>query len=134
VEYRLVTSRRPPDHQHQPQRVPHRPPGQDNAFDRQGAAVESVGWSPDGTRVATEDHDGILRVWSDQDQCWSPAARSPEELRLTGLHPGVTVDQVRAATGWELEVADDLTVVEPPTDAELRLLRDTVDTDRIHLR
>ncbi|TPQ17296.1 CoA-transferase subunit beta [Streptomyces sporangiiformans] len=57
-----------------------------------------------------------------------------EELRLTAVHPGVTVDQVRAATGWELDVADGLAVIEPPTIAELRLLRDTVDPDRIYLR
>jgi glutaconate CoA-transferase subunit B len=57
-----------------------------------------------------------------------------EELRLTAVHPGVTVDQVRAATGWDLKVGEDLTVVEPPTDAELRLLRRTVDPDRIYLR
>ncbi|MEV1070046.1 CoA-transferase [Streptomyces sp. NPDC050263] len=57
-----------------------------------------------------------------------------EELRLTAVHPGVTVDQVQAATGWELKVGEDLTVVVPPTDAELRLLRRTVDPDRIYLR
>ncbi|MFD6161426.1 CoA-transferase subunit beta [Nocardia sp. NPDC060256] len=44
------------------------------------------------------------------------------ELVLTAIHPGVTVDQVRAATGWELKVADDLAVTEPPTDAELAAL------------
>src|SRR6476659_4223913 len=30
------------------------------------------------------------------------------ELTLTTLHPRVTVDQVRAATGWDLRVADEL--------------------------
>lgn len=62
------------------------------------------------------------------------AMRQLPGLRLTAVHPGVTVDQVRAATGWDLEVGEDLTVVEPPTDAELRLLRHTVDPDRIYLR
>ncbi len=32
------------------------------------------------------------------------------ELTLTLLHPGRTVDEARAATGWELRVADDLTI------------------------
>ena len=32
------------------------------------------------------------------------------ELVLTALHPGVTVEQVRAETGWDLEVAADLTI------------------------
>ena len=45
------------------------------------------------------------------------------ELTLTGLYPGVTVDDVRAKTGWELAVSDSLTVLEPPTAAELTALR-----------
>lgn len=46
------------------------------------------------------------------------------ELTLTAIHPGVTVDQVRARTGWELAVAADLEVSEPPTAEELDVLRD----------
>ncbi|MFB8277821.1 CoA-transferase subunit beta [Nocardia colli] len=44
------------------------------------------------------------------------------ELVLTAVHPGVTVEQVRAATGWELKVAADLEVTDPPTAAELSAL------------
>ena len=45
------------------------------------------------------------------------------ELTLTLVHPGVEVDQVREATGWELRVADDLGATEPPTEGELTSLR-----------
>jgi glutaconate CoA-transferase, subunit B len=45
------------------------------------------------------------------------------ELTLTALHPGVTADEARAATGWDLRVADDLPVVDPPTERELEALR-----------
>lgn len=45
------------------------------------------------------------------------------ELVLTDLHPAVTVEQVRAATGWKLKVADTVATTEPPTDAELAALR-----------
>ncbi|HEU5109493.1 MAG TPA: CoA-transferase, partial [Micromonosporaceae bacterium] len=45
------------------------------------------------------------------------------ELTLTAVHPGVTVDRVRDATGWPLAVAADLRVTEPPTPAELTALR-----------
>ncbi|MFD5393641.1 CoA-transferase subunit beta [Streptomyces sp. NPDC127097] len=45
------------------------------------------------------------------------------ELVLTELHPGVTVDQVRAATGWDLRAADRIGVTDPPTAAELAALR-----------
>ncbi|WP_431998346.1 CoA-transferase subunit beta [Streptomyces fungicidicus] len=57
-----------------------------------------------------------------------------DELRLVAVHPGVTVDQVREATGWDLKVAEDVTVVAPPSDSELRLLREDVDPDRVYLR
>jgi glutaconate CoA-transferase, subunit B len=46
------------------------------------------------------------------------------ELTLTRVHPGVDVEQVREATGWELRVADPLAVSEPPTETELRALRE----------
>jgi len=45
------------------------------------------------------------------------------ELTLTRLHPGVTVEEAQEATGWDLGVADDLGESEPPTDAELAVLR-----------
>ncbi|KDQ70374.1 3-oxoadipate--succinyl-CoA transferase [Streptomyces halstedii] len=57
-----------------------------------------------------------------------------DQLRLVATHPGVTVDQVRAATGWELAVADRVATVPPPTAAELRLLREDVDPGRVYLR
>jgi glutaconate CoA-transferase subunit B len=46
------------------------------------------------------------------------------ELTLTSLHPGVTVDQARAATGWPLAVAAELRTTEPPDPAELATLRE----------
>jgi glutaconate CoA-transferase subunit B len=45
------------------------------------------------------------------------------ELVLTALHPGVGVDEVRAATGWPLRVADEVSVSELPTPGELEALR-----------
>ena len=45
------------------------------------------------------------------------------ELELTHLHPGVSVDQARASTGWDLLVAPDLQRTEPPTEIELKELR-----------
>ncbi|MFL6111956.1 MAG: CoA-transferase subunit beta [Catenulispora sp.] len=45
------------------------------------------------------------------------------ELVLTDLHPGVTVDQVRAATGWPLKTAGAIGTTAPPTGAELDALR-----------
>jgi glutaconate CoA-transferase, subunit B len=45
------------------------------------------------------------------------------ELTLTRLHPGVDLEQVREATGWELRVAPDIGETAEPTEAELRALR-----------
>ncbi len=45
------------------------------------------------------------------------------ELVLTQLHPGASVESAQEATGWPLRVADDVTVCEPPTEAELAALR-----------
>ncbi|AKH85652.1 3-oxoadipate:succinyl-CoA transferase [Streptomyces sp. CNQ-509] len=45
------------------------------------------------------------------------------ELVLTELHPGVTAEQVRAATGWELKTADAVGTTVPPTAQELSALR-----------
>lgn len=49
------------------------------------------------------------------------------ELTLTRVHPGVEVADVRAATGWDLKVADEVAVTEPPTDEELAVLRRLVE-------
>jgi glutaconate CoA-transferase subunit B len=45
------------------------------------------------------------------------------ELTLTHVHPGVTVEQARAATDWELRLAEDVVETRPPTDRELAALR-----------
>jgi glutaconate CoA-transferase subunit B len=46
------------------------------------------------------------------------------ELTLSRVHPGVTVDQVRNATGWPLRVAPDLAETDPVTAEELGALRE----------
>lgn len=45
------------------------------------------------------------------------------ELTLTAVHPGVQLEDARKATGWELAVADEVAVTEPPGDDELAVLR-----------
>lgn len=45
-----------------------------------------------------------------------------KELVLTEVHPGVSVAQVRAATGWDLRVAPHVEETPPPTSAELDAL------------
>ncbi|WP_406028236.1 hypothetical protein OH802_12280 [Nocardioides sp. NBC_00850] len=56
------------------------------------------------------------------------------ELEISEVHPGLTVDDVRAATGWDIAVADDVRETARPTVEEVRLLRDEIDTVRLYLR
>jgi len=48
-------------------------------------------------------------------------------MRLRSVHPGVTVDGVVAATGFELVVPDGVPESRLPTDEELRLLYEVID-------
>jgi len=47
-----------------------------------------------------------------------------KRMRLETLHPGVTVEEVKERTGFELLIPDKITYTEPPTDEELRNLRE----------
>jgi glutaconate CoA-transferase subunit B len=79
----------------------------DRAGDR-----ERLGFSGRGpTAVVTEL--GVLRP--------EPQTR---ELQLTQLHPGVTAEQVREATGWDLRIVPDPSVTPPATAEELAALRE----------
>jgi acyl CoA:acetate/3-ketoacid CoA transferase beta subunit len=48
-------------------------------------------------------------------------------MRLTHLHPGVSMEHVRAKTGFALDVAAALEETAPPSADELRLLREDID-------
>jgi acyl CoA:acetate/3-ketoacid CoA transferase beta subunit len=50
------------------------------------------------------------------------------ELELTAVNPGVTVEQVREATGWPLRVREPVSHAEPPTELELATLRELRDS------
>ncbi|MET7700427.1 CoA-transferase [Streptomyces sp. NPDC005485] len=51
-------------------------------------------------------------------------------MRLASLHPGVTVEQVRAATGFALHVPDEVPYTREPTSRELELIREVIDPAR----
>ncbi len=54
-------------------------------------------------------------------------------MRLDAVYPGVTVEQVIENTGFELLIAGDVGEIEPPTDEELRTLRDEIDPQRLYI-
>ncbi len=53
----------------------------------------------------------------------TPAAQS-RELVLTSLHPGCTIEEAKAATGWDLQVAEQVEETPAPTILELTALRE----------
>lgn len=56
------------------------------------------------------------------------------EMVLVSLHPGVSVETVRANIGWDVKVASDLTETTPPTAREIRIIREELDPQGIFLR
>ncbi len=77
-----------------------------------GDSREKLGYVGAGPTAVITDL-GVLRP--------DPASK---ELTLVALHPGVTVEQAKEATGWELGIADELYTSDPPDETELEILRD----------
>lgn len=50
-------------------------------------------------------------------------------MRLRSVHPGVAVDDVAAATGFDLVVPDDVPTSRLPTATELELIREVIDPE-----
>ncbi len=46
-----------------------------------------------------------------------------KEIYLAGLHPGVSLDEVKSTVPWDLKVAEKLEQTPPPTTGELDILR-----------
>jgi glutaconate CoA-transferase subunit B len=46
-----------------------------------------------------------------------------KEMVVHSVHPGVTVAQIQAATGWDIRIADTVHETPPPSAEELRVLR-----------
>ncbi|MFE5716200.1 CoA-transferase subunit beta [Streptomyces sp. NPDC056501] len=104
-------------------------------------------WVPKhSTRVFVERVDMVSGVGYDRAAAAGPSAtryhRIPEvvsdlgvfdfetpdhSMRLRSLHPGVTVEQVAAATGFGLTVPEDVPCTREPTAEELRLIREEID-------
>ncbi|MEX0984973.1 MAG: CoA-transferase [Actinomycetota bacterium] len=56
------------------------------------------------------------------------------EMTLLTLHPGVSMDDVAANTGWEPKLTDDPGETPPPTTEELRLIREVLDPGGIYTK
>jgi glutaconate CoA-transferase subunit B len=56
------------------------------------------------------------------------------EMRLDSLHPGATLDEARTTIGWDLRVSPELATTPPPTEDELRLIREELDPGRAYTK
>lgn len=59
---------------------------------------------------------------------WAAYDYHDRRLRLCGRVPWVTVDEVLAECEWKPLVADEVEVLEPPTEEELEIIRTELDT------
>ena len=59
--------------------------------------------------------------------CVMDFTEDTKRMRLKSLHPGVTVDQVQANTGFELVLPDQVPVTPPPTQEQLAIIRTRAD-------
>jgi len=79
------------------------------------------GWNGRGPSVVVTD----LAIWHFDET---------GEMRVDSLHPGVTLDDVRAATGWSPKVAATVATTPPPSEVELGLIRDELDPGGAYTR
>jgi glutaconate CoA-transferase subunit B len=56
-----------------------------------------------------------------------------KRMQLESVHPGVTVEDVKAETGFELLVPSTIPQTVPPTPGEIRLLRERIDPEGEYL-
>ena len=59
--------------------------------------------------------------------CVLDFATADHRMRLRSVHPGVTVDEVVDATGFELAIDGDVPESRVPDDEEVRLIREVID-------
>ena len=56
-----------------------------------------------------------------------------EEMILTSLHPGHTLEEVKDNTGWDVRVSQKLRITEVPTSEELRVIREELDPTHLYI-
>jgi glutaconate CoA-transferase subunit B len=60
--------------------------------------------------------------------------RDTKEMYLESYHPGVTIEQIKENTGWDLMIADDVKETERPLPELIRILREELDPTGVFLK
>ncbi len=55
-------------------------------------------------------------------------------MHLASRHPGIGIDQIRENTGWVIKAEDDVPETPPPSNEELRLIREELDPEGAYTR
>jgi glutaconate CoA-transferase subunit B len=56
-----------------------------------------------------------------------------KRMKLLTLNPGVSLEQVKENTGFKLVMPEKVEANEPPTDEELRILREEIDPTGLYI-
>ena len=56
-----------------------------------------------------------------------------KRMRLKAVHPGVTIEEVLAQTGFELIISENIGINPAPSAEELRLLREEIDPEKLYI-
>ncbi|MBI5243650.1 MAG: CoA-transferase subunit beta [Elusimicrobia bacterium] len=75
---------------------------------------------------------GPLKVITDK--CILEADPETGEMVLAALYPGVAAEDVKRNVGWDMKVRPSLGSVEPPSERELKLLREVLDPKGLFLK
>jgi glutaconate CoA-transferase subunit B len=61
-------------------------------------------------------------------------SKKTREMVLKEIHPGVTLEKIRENTSWEVKLSSKLLTTVPPTPEQLRILKEELDPQGIHMR
>jgi len=60
--------------------------------------------------------------------------RDTKEMYLDASYPGVSTEEVKEGFQWNIKVSDNLKVVDPPTQEDIRVLREEIDPFGMYLK
>src|SRR5581483_8841174 len=67
------------------------------------------------------------------DKCVFGFDEQTRRMKVLSIHPGVTHDELRENTGFELEIPAGCPLTAPPTAEEVRLIREELDPHRMYV-
>ena len=77
---------------------------------------------------------GVYDSYDETDETIFTFDENAGEMILAGTHPGVEIECVYENVGFDVQCSPEHSEIEPPTDEELRIIREELDPDRIALR